>query len=116
MLQEAILFTLWTYLYNIIMKLLFLSDNYPPEMTANSRITKELADEWKKLGAEVSVITSFPNFPKGKIFKGFRNKLFQATPFTKYLFGYFHVRQKTGMINGCIPAWWINCPTAQSVK
>ena len=29
------------------------------------------------MGHEVSIITSVPNFPKGKVFKGYKNKLFQ---------------------------------------
>ena len=33
--------------------------------------------EWVKAGAEVTVITCQPNFPKGEIFAGYRNRLLQ---------------------------------------
>ncbi len=59
------------------MKFLILTDNYPPEMNARARIVSELAREWSKTGHKISVITSFPNFPRGKIFPGYKNKIYQ---------------------------------------
>ena len=59
------------------MKILFLSDNYPPEVNAPANRTYEHCKEWVKLGAQVTVITCFPNFPAGKVYAGYRNKLFQ---------------------------------------
>lgn len=57
------------------MRILFLSDNYPPEMNANARIVKELADVWANKNKQVvTVLTSYPNFPTGKIFSGYQNK------------------------------------------
>jgi glycosyltransferase involved in cell wall biosynthesis len=56
------------------MNLLILSDNYYPEMNANARIFSELAELWAEKGQAVSVITCHPNFPKGKIFPGYKNK------------------------------------------
>ena len=32
--------------------------------------------KWVKLGYNVTVITCFPNFPKGKVYKGYKNKLY----------------------------------------
>jgi glycosyltransferase involved in cell wall biosynthesis len=58
------------------MKILFLTDNFPPEVNAPASRTYEHCREWVKLGAEVTVITCFPNFPGGKIYPGYRNKLF----------------------------------------
>ena len=57
------------------MRILFLTDNFPPEVNAPATRTYEHCKEWVKLGHEVTVITCFPNFPKGKVFKGYRNKL-----------------------------------------
>ena len=51
-----------------------LTDNYIPEMNANARIFSELAELWSGQDEEVTVITSQPNFPKGKIFAGFQNQ------------------------------------------
>ena len=59
------------------MRILFLSDNFPPEYNAPATRTYEHCKEWVKLGAKVTVITCFPNFPQGKIFPGYRNKLYQ---------------------------------------
>lgn len=54
--------------------ILLFSDNYVPEMNANARIFSELSELWAKMGCDVSVITSHPNFPRGKIFPGYKNK------------------------------------------
>jgi glycosyltransferase involved in cell wall biosynthesis len=59
------------------MKILFLTDNFYPEVNAPASRTYEHAREWVKAGHEVTVITCVPNFPKGKVFDGYRNKLWQ---------------------------------------
>lgn len=56
------------------MKILFITDNFPPEINAPANRTYEHCREWVKLGAEVTVITGVPNFPKGKVFDGYKNK------------------------------------------
>lgn len=56
------------------MKILFLTDNFPPEVNAPANRTYEHCREWVKDGVEVTVITCFPNFPKGKVYKGYKNK------------------------------------------
>ena len=59
------------------MKILFLTDNFPPEVNAPATRTYEHCAEWVKHGAEVTVITCAPNFPKGKVYPGYKNKLIQ---------------------------------------
>jgi glycosyltransferase involved in cell wall biosynthesis len=59
------------------MKILFLTDNFPPEVNAPATRTYEHCREWIKQGAEVTVITCFPNFPQGKVYEGYKNKLYQ---------------------------------------
>ena len=59
------------------MKILFLTDNFFPETNAPAKRTLEHATEWINLGHSVTIITGVPNFPKGIIFKGYRNKFFQ---------------------------------------
>ncbi|MCK4814078.1 MAG: glycosyltransferase family 4 protein, partial [Candidatus Marinimicrobia bacterium] len=59
------------------MKILFLTDNFPPEMNAPATRTYEHCKEWVKLGAEVTVITGAPNFPKGKVYEGYKNTLYK---------------------------------------
>ena len=57
------------------MHILFLTDNFPPEVNAPASRTFEHCREWVKAGQEVTVITCFPNFPKGKVYDGYRNRL-----------------------------------------
>ena len=59
------------------MRILFLTDNFPPESNAPANRTYEHCLEWINKGAEVTVITCVPNFPKGKVFAGYKNKLYQ---------------------------------------
>ncbi len=59
------------------MKILFLTDNFPPEVNAPATRTYEHCREWVKQGAEVTVITCFPNFPQGKLYDGYQNKRIQ---------------------------------------
>ena len=59
------------------MHILFLTDNFPPEVNAPASRTFEHCKEWVKAGHKVTVITGVPNFPKGEVFKGYRNRLWQ---------------------------------------
>lgn len=59
------------------MKVLFIADNFPPEVNAPASRTFEHCKEWVRLGYEVTVVTCFPNFPQGKLFPGYTNKLIQ---------------------------------------
>jgi glycosyltransferase involved in cell wall biosynthesis len=58
--------------------LLFVTDNFPPENNAPSYRTYAHCIAWKKLGWEISILTSVPNAPKGKVFAGFKNRIFQT--------------------------------------
>jgi glycosyltransferase involved in cell wall biosynthesis len=60
------------------MHILFLSDNFPPEVNAPASRTFEHCREWVKAGHQVTVITCAPNFPKGKIFAGYHNRIWQS--------------------------------------
>lgn len=59
------------------MHILFLSDNFPPEVNAPAARTYEHARLWARGGDRVTVLTGAPNFPTGKVFDGYRNRLFQ---------------------------------------
>ena len=59
-----------------VKRILFLSDNFPPEVNAPATRTNEHAREWVKKGYDVTVITCAPNFPHGKVYEGYKNKLF----------------------------------------
>ena len=47
------------------MRILYVSQYFPPEMGAPSARVHELSREWVKLGHEVSVLTAFANHPTG---------------------------------------------------
>lgn len=59
------------------MKILFLTDNFPPEVNAPASRTYDHCREWVQNGDEVTVITCAPNFPQGKVYAGYKNKLYQ---------------------------------------
>jgi len=59
------------------MKILFITDNFPPEVNAPATRTYEHCQEWIKKGIEVTVITCVPNFPHGKVYNGYKNRLYQ---------------------------------------
>lgn len=59
------------------MHILFLTDNFPPEVNAPASRTFEHACAWVRQGHEVTVITCAPNFPGGKVYDGYANRLWQ---------------------------------------
>lgn len=59
------------------MHILFLTDNFPPEVNAPASRTFEHCREWVRAGHMVTVVTGAPNFPKGELLEGYRNRLWQ---------------------------------------
>lgn len=59
------------------MQILLITDNFPPETNAPATRTYEHCKEWVKKGAEVTIITCAPNFPQGKVYEGYKNRLYQ---------------------------------------
>lgn len=58
------------------MKILILTQYFPPETGAPQNRLFEIAIHFHKSGDEVDILTAMPNYPKNKIFEGYRNKLF----------------------------------------
>lgn len=56
------------------MRILFLSDNFPPESNAPATRLYEHAVRWVRDGHEVTVVTGAPNFPEGRLYPGYRNR------------------------------------------
>ena len=56
------------------MKILFFTENFPPETNAAATRVFERALYWVKDGNSVTIITSVPNFPFGKVYEGYTNK------------------------------------------
>jgi glycosyltransferase involved in cell wall biosynthesis len=59
------------------MHILFLTDNFPPETNAPATRTYEHTRRWVELGHSVTVVTTAPNFPSGRVHAGYRNALWK---------------------------------------
>ncbi|MCA9710271.1 MAG: glycosyltransferase family 4 protein [Myxococcales bacterium] len=59
------------------MKILYVSQYFPPEMGAPAARVSELSRHWAELGHEVCVLTSFPNHPTGIVPPEYRGKILQ---------------------------------------
>lgn len=59
------------------MRVLFITDNFPPEVNAPAARTYDHCKVWAELGHQVTIITCAPNFPQGKVYDGYKNKLYQ---------------------------------------
>ena len=57
------------------MKLLIITQYFPPEMGAPQARLFELSKRLKAKGHEITVLTAMPNYPTGKILKGYRGKI-----------------------------------------
>ena len=60
------------------MKILMLAENFYPETNAPAKRLFDHAKEWVRLGNEVTVLTGVPNVPKARVFKGYKNKIYQS--------------------------------------
>lgn len=61
------------------MKILYISQYFPPEMGAPAARASELAQHWAEAGHEVSVLTGFPNHPTGVVSPEWRGRLRRLT-------------------------------------
>ena len=55
------------------MRILFISQLFDPEYSIKGL---DLMKHWVDLGHEVEVITTYPNYPTGKVFDGYKVKLY----------------------------------------
>jgi glycosyltransferase involved in cell wall biosynthesis len=60
-------------------KILYVSQYFPPEMGAPAARAAELARHWAEAGHEVSVLTGFPNHPTGAVPEEWRPRLRRLT-------------------------------------
>lgn len=56
------------------MKLLILTQYFPPEVGAPQNRLFELAVRLQKLGIDISILTAMPNYPQMEIYEGYKNK------------------------------------------
>lgn len=58
------------------MKILFMAQCYAPENISAAVLITDLAADLAKRGHQVTIVTGAPNYPQGRIFKGYRNSLY----------------------------------------
>lgn len=58
------------------LRLLFLTQYFPPESNAPANRVYEFAKAWTEMGHDVQVLTGFPNHPNGIVPLGYRRKAF----------------------------------------
>ncbi len=59
------------------MRIMFMAQCYAPESVSAAVLITELASDLAKRGHQVSVVTGVPNYPKGRVFIAYHNKLYQ---------------------------------------
>lgn len=59
------------------MHILYLSHYFTPENNAPAARVHAMGREWVREGHEVTVLTGVPNHPKGVVYEGYRNRLWQ---------------------------------------
>lgn len=56
------------------MRILYVTQFYPPEPGAASVRAKEFAENWAAEGHQVTILTGFPSYLEGRIYDGYRNR------------------------------------------
>lgn len=83
------------------MKILFLTQYYPPEVGAPQNRLHELAVRLKAKGLEIEVLTAMPNYPKMEIFPNYKGKFFctEEVEGIKVYRSWIYVSKAKSMIN-----------------
>ncbi len=59
------------------MKILYVTQFFYPETAAAAIRAYENAKEWVRAGHDITILTGYPNFPTGKLFKGYTIRMLQ---------------------------------------
>ena len=60
------------------MKILIICQWFPPELAPIGVMLDEMAQDLRRMGHRVTIVTGFPNHPKGVIFPGYKKRLFSV--------------------------------------
>jgi len=60
-------------------KILYLTQYFPPELGAGENRAFEMVRNLRRLGHKITVITEFPNYPSGVVPRAYRFRLFEKT-------------------------------------
>lgn len=82
------------------MKLLILTQYFPPETGAPQNRLYELAVRLKRLGYEIEVLTAMPNYPQMRVYEGYRGKLSHTEEMDGMLIkrSYIYVSKSKGIL------------------
>jgi colanic acid biosynthesis glycosyl transferase WcaI len=58
------------------LRILLVGDTYLPERAAGAVRASEFAQRWQERGHQVTIITGNPHYPLGRIFPGYRNRVY----------------------------------------
>jgi colanic acid biosynthesis glycosyl transferase WcaI len=61
------------------MRILYISQYFPPEAGATQTRAYEMARNWVRLGHQVTMLTEFPNHPSGVIPESYKGKFYERT-------------------------------------
>ncbi len=86
------------------MKILYVSQYFPPEMGAPAARAAELSRHWAAAGHEANVLTGFPNHPTGVVPPEYRRK-----------FGRLVIREKTEGVN-VVRTWLLPFPNRRAYE
>jgi len=95
-------------------RILFLSHYFPPEVNAPASRTYEHCKVWARAGHEVTVVTCAPNHPRGKVYDGYRNRLWQREErdgirvirlWTFVTANEGFLKRSLNYVSSCLPAW-----------
>jgi colanic acid biosynthesis glycosyl transferase WcaI len=84
------------------MKILYVSQYFPPEMGAPAARASELARHWAAAGHEVTLLTGFPNHPTGVVLPEYRDRFRRLV-----------VREKIGRV-GVVRTWLFPFPNRKA--
>lgn len=84
------------------MKILYISQYFPPEMGAPAARAVELSRHWASLGHDVTVLTGFPNHPTGVVPPEYRDRFRRLV-----------VREQTGGVN-VVRTWLLPFPNRKA--
>ena len=82
------------------MKVLFLTQYFPPETGAPQNRLHSLANYLSEFGAEVNILTAMPNYPRTEVYEGYKGKWYvkeQDGPLTIYR-SWIYVSKRKGVI------------------
>ena len=83
------------------MRILYVSQYFPPEPGAPAARVSELSHHWAEAGHDVTVLTGFPNHPTGKLFTEYRGRFRRGT-----------VRERHGKVD-VVRTWLLPLPNAR---